>query len=140
MDREPEKNAGIEIDSLFVLHFNSKQNEAYRVNVANGWWQGRTEVFSLCASEGINYGPNLIIELIGLAHTELSEAVEAARKHPVDRWDEYKTKDTLVRELAGTVVRIMDMAAYFDLPLGKAIEAEIDANRTRGYKHGGKAA
>lgn len=128
------------MNSEFVEQFELVQADAHRVNVQNGWWEEREKIDCWCASYGVDYGPHLAIELIGLAHTELSEAVEAARKHDPKTWGDHTTKDTMVRELAGTVVRIMDMAEYFGLPLAKAIEGEIEANRTRGYKHGGKKA
>lgn len=127
-------------DSKFVMVFSAKQYDAYNINVSNGWWDERSKIVSLCDRNGIDYEPHLAIELIGLHHTELSEAVEAARKHPIESWGDYKTKDTMVRELAGAVVRIMDMAEFFGLPLAKAIEAEIEANRGRGHMHGGKKA
>ena len=127
-------------DSNFVIEFCAKQYQAHKVNLENGWWNERSQIDMLCGREGIEYLPHLAIELIGLHHTELSEAVEAARKHPIASWADHTTKDTMVRELAGAVVRIMDMAEYFGLPLAKAIEAEIEANRGRGHMHGGKKA
>lgn len=129
-----------EINSKFVIEFDAKQLEAHIVNVENGWWKERVEIDHLCRKNEIDYWTHLAIELIGLHHTELSEAVEAARKHPIQSWRDYTTKDTMVRELAGAVVRIMDMAEYFYLPLAKAIEAEIESNRGRGHMHGGKKA
>jgi len=128
------------MNSEFVEQFNFVQADAFRVNLTNGWWAERAAIRSICQREGIDFRPHLAIELLGLIHTEPSEAIEAARKHPPEKWGDHTTKDTLVRELAGTVVRIMDMAEYFGLPLAQAIEAEIEANRTRGYMHGGKAA
>jgi hypothetical protein len=127
-------------NSKFVTAFNATQSEAHGVNIANGWWKERNRILAACDDYGIEYCPHLAIELIGLHHTELSEAVEAARKHPIESWSDHTTKDTMVRELAGAVVRIMDMAEYFGLPLAKAIEAEIEANRGRGHMHGGKKA
>ena len=127
-------------ESAFQLHFAEVQKHAHQINVANGWWGKRSDIVSMCAAEGINYCPHLAIELCGLAHSEISEAVEAARKHHADTWGDHEKKDTLVRELAGTIVRLMDMAEYFNLPLAKAVEAEIEANRSRGFMHGGKAA
>jgi hypothetical protein len=129
-----------EINSKFVIEFDRVQGDAHSVNLANGWWDERTKIDQLCHRNNIEYWPHLAIELIGLHHTELSEAVEAARKHPIESWGDYKTKDTMVRELAGCVVRIMDMAENFGLPVGRAIEAEIEANRGRGHMHGGKKA
>mgnify|MGYP001068716748 CR=1 FL=1 len=124
----------------FVELFDQKQYEAHNVNLSNGWWNERVTIDRICDRERIDYWPHLAIELIGLHHTELSEAVEAARKHPLESWSDHATKDTMVRELAGAVVRIMDMAEYFGLPLAKAIESEIEANRGRGHMHGGKKA
>lgn len=129
-----------EINSKFAIEFEAKQSDAHSVNLANGWWEERCEIDLLCHRNNIEYWPHLAIELIGLHHTELSEAVEAARKHPIQSWGDHTTKDTMVRELAGAVVRIMDMSEYFGLPLAKAIEAEIESNRGRGYMHGGKKA
>ena len=51
-----------------------------------------------------------------------------------------RTRITLIRELAGTVVRCMDLAGRLNLPLGDAIIEELKANSSRGYMHGGKAA
>jgi hypothetical protein len=129
-----------EIDSKFVIEFDRVQQEAFLINCTNGWWSDRADIAEACVTSGVDYNPHLAIELIGLIHTELSEAVEAARKHPIESWGDYKTKDTMVRELAGCVVRIMDMAENFGLPVGRAIEAEIKANAQRGYMHGGKKA
>ena len=126
--------------SRFIEQFDQVQSVAHDVNLKNGWWDQRLAVEWACGRVGIDHHPSLAIELIGLMHTELSEAVEAARKHPFETWSDHETKDTMVRELAGTIVRIMDMAEYFKLPLAKAIEAEIEANRKRGYMHGGKKA
>lgn len=98
------------------------------------------QVANLLLEKEIDHAPNLAIELIGLCHTELSEAVEAARKHRQQSWSDAKTKDTMVRELAGAIVRIMDMSEFFELPLAEAILEEIKANSQRGYMHGGKKA
>lgn len=129
-----------ESNEQFIESFNTMQREAHGINIKNGWWYKRSKIISLCHESRIDYRPHLIIELIGLAHTELSEGVEAVRKQPPETWDDYNTKDTLVRELAGTIVRIMDIAEFFDLQLAKAIEFEINEARTRGYMHGGKVA
>ena len=124
----------------FVSEFSGVQAEAYQVNLLNGWWGRRSNIVSMCAADGINYSPHLAIELLGLVHSEISEAVEAARKHDSETWKDYTKPDTMVREMAGAIVRLMDMAQYFELPLGKAILSEIEANRQRGFRHGGKAA
>jgi hypothetical protein len=124
----------------FVSEFRGVQAEAHHVNLLNGWWGEREAIIDLCADKGIDFRPHLAIQLLGLTNTENSEAIEAARKQDPETWKDYTKPDTMVREMAGAIVRLMDMAQYFELPLGKAILAEIEANRQRGFRHGGKAA
>lgn len=126
--------------STFESCFGNIQRTAHQVNRQNGWWEKRDRVTAILAKEGINNIPNMVIELLGLADSENAEAMEAARKHPPDTWGDATKKDTLVRELAGCIVRHMDLAEALGLPLGKAIIEEINANATRGHMHGGKAA
>lgn len=63
-------------------------------------------------------------------HSELSEAVEAYRKGDMGNFAE---------ELADTVIRIFDTAAFFEIDIGKAVAAKHVANLGRPYRHGGKA-
>ena len=124
----------------FASLFKDMQSAVWKVNDNNGWWQERWEIATVMREKQLNYAPHLAIELLGLASTEISEAIEAARKHHRDDWGDATTKDTMVRECAGTVVRLMDLCEYFGLPLGEAIIQEVRANQGRGHKHGGKAA
>ena len=133
-------NSTQELEEEFAELFSQVQFLSHTVNRENGWWNARWQALAILSNSGINYSPNLAIELTGVCHTELSEAVEAARKHHQHSWADAKTKDTMVRELAGTIVRIMDMAEHFKLPIGKAIIEEIKANSQRGFMHGGKKA
>jgi hypothetical protein len=123
--------------SQFILEFGRMQEAAHTINRANGWWNDR---YAYLESGLPNAHANTVCALVGLAHTELSEAIEAARKHPQDTWGDPMAKDTMVRELAGTVVRVMDLAQVFELPLGRAIVEELNSNAARGFRHGGKAA
>lgn len=120
----------------FIQAFSRACKGAYQVNVSNGWWVDRNAFIEASP----NVTPLVAIGCLGLVHTEVSEAIEAVRKHDPATWADAKTKDTLVRELAGTIVRCMDLAERFNLPLAEAIVEEIKANAERGYRHGGKAA
>lgn len=113
------------------------QLSVFDVNTANGWWEERDEIImsKMPGAEAI-----VIIGCLGLITSEVAEAMEAVRKHEPETWGDAETKDTLVRELAGTIVRCMDLAEHLGLPLAAAIVAENEANKARGYKHGGKAA
>lgn len=121
----------------FEEQFGAAQVAAHRVNVANGWWEDRRR---LMTSGVPGAQANVILACLALVTSEVAEAMEAVRKHDPATWSDAETKDTLVRELAGAVVRCMDLAGELDLPLAEAIRAEIDANAARGFRHGGKAA
>lgn len=117
--------------------FNHLSREAWMVNESNGWWNDRRAIIRSKVKGALHH---VVIACLGLAITELAEAIEAVRKHDRETWGDAKTKDTLVRELAGCIIRCMDTAEELGLPLGEAIRAEIDANAARGFRHGGKAA
>ncbi len=103
----------------FVTYWTWQQEEVADVNQANGWYDGS----------------HTRTELIMLMVTELAEAVEALRhgNKPSEHIPAYTGE---VEELADAVIRIMDYAARYDLPIAEAIEAKTQFNRGRGYKHG----
>lgn len=76
-------------------------------------------------------------ELIALAHSELSEALDAIRHDnpPDDKVPEFSGAEA---ELADTVIRCMDHAMERGYRLGEAIVAKMKFNATRPAKHGGK--
>ena len=112
------------------------QFRAHRVNVQNGWWEDRDAMIESHPSAL----PAVVLCCIALQHSELSEAVEAIRKHVPLTWSDHTQPDTAVREMAGCVVRIMDLCERMGWDLEKAVTAEIDRNETRGHRHGGRAA
>jgi len=88
---------------------------------AKGWWD--TE-----RNDG---------EMIALIHSELSEALEYARKgNPPD--DKVPELSGVAAELADTVIRIMDLCVGRGIDLGQAIVLKHNFNTTREYKHGKK--
>lgn len=121
----------------FINEFTGMQFHVFDVNRANGWWEERDDIITskMPGAEAI-----VIIGCLGLITSEVAEAMEAVRKHAPETWGDAETKDTLVRELAGTIIRCMDLAEHLGLPLAQAIIEENEANKARGYKHGGKAA
>lgn len=68
-------------------------------------------------------------ELIALEHSELSEALEAARKDLMD--DKLPEFDGETVELADCLIRIFDHAGGRGLELGKALAAKLRYNETR---------
>ncbi|MEV4081422.1 MazG nucleotide pyrophosphohydrolase domain-containing protein [Nonomuraea fuscirosea] len=61
-----------------------------------------------------------------LAHGELSEAFEAARKHP----------ETLGEELADVLIFLTSIAEMKSIDLDAAVEAKMAKNKTRRYERG----
>ena len=95
------------------LSIESLANIIYQNNRANGWWDKPRE-------DGT---------LIALMHSELSEALEGARKGTMD--DHLPQYTTVTVELADTIIRILDYCAHYELPIAEAIIAKIRYNKTR---------
>lgn len=101
-----------------------------------------------------NEDKNNIPEKLALAHSELSEALEAFRKpHPdfkineTQWWSEdggvshnydksYNHPEGFGIEMADAAIRIMDICAFLKIDLGQAILDKMTYNDTRPYKHG----
>ena len=96
-------------DLIDDVHYNAK---------TKGFWEGERNVG----------------EAIALMHSELSEALEAARAgYPVDQKIPF---DNFTVELADCVIRIFDLAGGMELPLVDALLAKHEYNQTRPHKHG----
>jgi len=75
-------------------------------------------------------------EKIALMHSELSEALEADRKDLTS--DHIPDFSGIEEELADTLIRILDFAAFHELRLGEAIVAKMHYNLSRPVMHGKK--
>lgn len=96
-------------DLIDDVHGNAKRK---------GWWEGERNVG----------------EALALMHSELSEALEAARAgYPTDSKIPF---DNFTVELADCVIRIFDLAGGLSLQLVDALLAKHEFNKTRPHKHG----
>ena len=98
--------------------------------LANGWW---TELGTGKDLRSKGYPLQQPIknvgELIALAHSELSEALEAHRKLLMD--DKLPDRTGLEVELADCVIRIFDIAGGLGLDVAGASASKLEFNASR---------
>lgn len=103
------------------------QKDVHQNAIDHGWWDGEQRTFG---------------ELIALCHSELSEALEELRNGhaPKSYYMSFGGKPEGVGpELADTVIRILDMCGHYGIDLDEMIHLKHAYNKTRDYRHGGKA-
>jgi NTP pyrophosphatase (non-canonical NTP hydrolase) len=88
------------------------------------------EAFMIAKSKGWHDEPRETGTILALIHSEVSEALEADRKG---------NKENFAEELADVCIRVFDLCGSRGIDLEKAISEKIEYNKTRTYKHGGKA-
>jgi NTP pyrophosphatase (non-canonical NTP hydrolase) len=91
-------------------------------------WDAKFAGFRAVYSEQDREQNNLKrMEKLGLIVTEVAECMEAVRK---------SDRDNEAEELADVLVRVLDYAGGFNIPLAEAFERKMLANYARPMKHG----
>jgi len=116
-----------------ILSLNECAKDCHEAAVKGGWWHD---------SEG-NKKERNIGELLCLIHSEISEAMEGARKGLMDT--HLKHKSMMEVELADAIIRIFDLAESKGFNLGETIYEKLEYNKSRAdhktknrLKEGGK--
>ncbi len=132
-------------DPNAVIRFGMQllQDDIHVYSQSKGWWENHEELrkvlLSVKGEEGLQEADLLYkMSRTMLMVTELSEGVESLRHGdpPDDKVPEFSGYTV---ELADTMIRILDTAARFKLPVIDAVVAKMEVNRNRPYMHGGKA-
>lgn len=132
-------------------------DECYRIRVSDGPQRERAAALAVAAYVGMGVRELVKVahanavakgfhdpaptfgDFIALAHSELSEALEAYREHGLaDGTSDGGKPEGVASELADTVIRIADMCGALGIDLEAAIVAKVKHNAGRPYRHGGK--
>jgi len=115
-----------------------------------------TEIHKNSKSKGFFDSERNLGEMLCLIHSEVSEALEAARKNYYSNIAEIKlkgladensdekfkdvftefVKDTFEDELADVVIRVLDLCAFKGIDIESHIKAKMRYNEKRAHKHG----
>ncbi len=117
-----------------TLAFQQMTEDIKQINVEKEW---RTEEGS---TPGRKFGDDM-----ALLHTEVSEAFEAFRQWGLEDATEIMYSNTLPKpegvgsEFADVLIRLIDMADRHGIDLVQEYHRKMAFNRTRPFRHGGKA-
>ena len=119
----------MDMDEHYAIE--TQQRKIHQGNVNAGWWTDLDTLQSLAEECRIRtrFGKALVAEKLALIHSEVSEAMEGARKNLMD--DKLPHRKMIEVELADAMIRILDLAGALQLDLAGAIQEKLAFNKTR---------
>lgn len=119
-----------------IAFFTGLQNEAHANSRAKGFWAPYDFILHIDATEEMRMALIRIWNLsrTALEHEELGEKTTGIRKDLKD--DHLPHRDMVVCEMADTVIRLMDYAGAYNLPLMEVILEKMAYNAGRPFMHG----
>lgn len=138
------------------------QEDVHSTVRSKGFWNQEQLIDKASIEDAQEIRDLIIAQKLALIHSEVSEALEACRAGKRADVESYKVatgitlddvqediavqsraykdyiKDSLEGELAGTVIRVMDLCGWLGIDLGWFIEQELEYNKSRPTKHGKK--
>ena len=119
----------MDLDEQYAIE--TLQRKIHQDNVSAGWWTDLDTMQSLAEECRIRtrFGKALVAEKLALIHSEISEAMEGARKNLQD--DKLPHRKMIEVELADAFIRILDLTGALQLDLAGAIQEKLNYNKTR---------
>ena len=119
----------MDMDEQYAIE--TLQRKIHQGNIDAGWWTdlGTKQDLAEECRKGTRFGKALVAEKLVLIHSEISEAMEAARKSLMD--DKLPHRKGIEVELADAVIRILDLCGAVKLDLAGAIQEKLGYNATR---------
>lgn len=124
------------LDEHTLTVLNSVQADIHETAIEHGFWDNFLGLLKTVEPKFVGHVHNQeqIVKLMFVV-TELSEGVEALRHN--DKSDSMLPEFSgLTVELADAMIRIIDLAAMFELPIFDAMLAKMKYNKDRERLHG----
>jgi NTP pyrophosphatase (non-canonical NTP hydrolase) len=131
-----------------IQGWNALAETIHKETIANGFYDAYGEMRRVINRDGQTSpgGKNLHLSALhlmvigqkaALVGSELGEMIDAFRKpKPSEKIPDYAEAE---EEMADTIIRLLDLAAFAGMDLEGAMRAKLAYNRGRAYQHGGKA-